>query len=162
MKVDVAKLANEAERKKREQRGTEREREDARLDRASTNAQTFCSPVVEGRVLVAAIIEPAVLELCGDLEVDDFSDLRHRTLFAAARNLQAIGWPVSTENVVRWLQRDDERNGQRKAEKCEPHLLALVLEHAWNTYGEPKQPVRAWVEHDLRKLRALAHERRKL
>lgn len=166
MKVDVAKLAEQAERKKRERRGVHAERESQRLDGASMQITTWRSDVVEGRVLTALIVEPEVLPWCDSLELEDFCDPRNRLVFGVLRNLQAKarehGWPwtPTTDQVMNHLREREETTSSHATEAVEIYLATLLCEHVWNTYGEPGAPVRAWVEQDLRKLRELADARR--
>lgn len=167
MKVDVAKIAadvakrkGEAKREGRSEIGRRVERQSARLDVASNEILTYRCTVVEARLLVACIVEPQVLAWCETLEPDDFADLRNKSLLIAVRELQARVEHISSLDVMAELRRRDERRQTHLAEMLDCYLAELLCEHAWNTYGEPGEPTRAWVEHDLGKLRELTEHRR--
>lgn len=54
---------------------------------------------LEASVLGAVLIHPDALGEFPRLEVDDFSDLRHRLVFTAMRNLEAAGRPIDVVTV---------------------------------------------------------------
>ncbi len=51
---------------------------------------------LEASILGAVLLRPETLSELPRLEVDDFSDLRHRAVFAAMRNLEAVGTPIDS------------------------------------------------------------------
>jgi len=54
---------------------------------------------LERSVLGSCICFPERLRDCEDLEVDDFVDLRHKSVFAALRNLEATNKPIDVLSV---------------------------------------------------------------
>lgn len=165
MKVDVAKLADEVARRKRQTQAVVEDRTRVRLDVEENRFKTHQAPALEARVLAGLIFDPVILALCDSLEVDDFSDLRHRVVIAAVRNLRAAdpNAVISAESIDRYLLAEDGRRHTRLAEKAGMTFLAILLaENLWNTYGEYGEPNAAWLAHDLGQLRTLADRRRAL
>lgn len=77
-----------------------------------------CLPV-EARVLAGMIAEPDVLELCDDVESQDFVDMRHVVVFNAIRDVQNQNTTVNVDLVLEAIQ-------SRAIEQCAFGILEHV------------------------------------
>jgi replicative DNA helicase len=66
---------------------------------------------LEASILGAILLRPEIVTDLPRLETDDFFDLRHRSTFAAIRNLEATGTPIDVVTVVaqvaKWAGHND-------------------------------------------------------
>lgn len=108
----------------------------------------------EGRLLAAMLVEPAVLRAAGDVELDDFTDLRFRAALAAIRHLQSRWMLVDLFEVDAQLHRVDEDRDSNVAEQAGLAFLAMLL-----CSTPPYNHAVLW-EHDMCWLRELANRRR--
>lgn len=115
---------------------------------------TLADTLTEGRILIALIVEPEILRGARELEVEDFTDLRHRAVFSAIRNLEARSILVDAFEIDAELRRRDEQCGSLLTELAGLAFIgALMLETT--AYGNPI----LW-EFDVWWLRELAQRRR--
>jgi replicative DNA helicase len=102
----------------------------------------------ERSILGGVILQNQVLARVPTLEVDDFYDMRHKTVFAAMRNLEAAGAPID----VTTLENEIEQQGKLDAIGGVAFLAILVLE-----VPTPDNVVAyAKIVHDKRLFRELA------
>lgn len=105
------------------------------------------SPEHEARLFGALVCEPGVLELCEDLETDDFADLHLRFAFLALRNLQARGARIGAETIESELLRLGYEN------------VVADIGRVWATFDLHGYHSRALVRDDVRWLKKLARRR---
>lgn len=123
--------------------------------RAARVATPVLSDLELERFLLAAIIsDVGVLERCGELEVEDFFDHRHKFVFAAVRNLEARGEPVGPCEVADEIERTDALLDKHVSDSAGIFFVAELVLSTW-TFGG--------CEHALagacRRLRVLAQRR---
>lgn len=110
----------------------------------------------EARLLVAMICDAGVLELCSDVEVEDFGDLRHRAVMTSIRALQVDGEQVSLLSIVDEVEwRDEQHDSNLRGYVSVVYLGNLVLDHG-------PFPSMALVDLAARWLRKLAKRRSSL
>lgn len=150
-------------------RAARADRRSARLHELERRIDVPYAPQLEGRLLAAILCEREVLELCSDVEVDDFGDLRHRAVFASLRNVLARSdvrpWSPAAvlDAVADELELADARDGKHLSDSVDDMFLAeLVCRHLHEAYGPPGSPIAEWVLHDAAQLRQLANRRRAL
>ncbi len=90
MRPDVAKIAADVEKRRRERELVE-------------VVPVLVDLVREGRLLAAILCDGGILEECEDVEVDDFSDVRARAAFTFVRKLQYANGSVTFRD---WLYAD--------------------------------------------------------
>lgn len=89
--------------------------------------------------------ELSVMDLCDEVEVDDFTDYRHTNAFTAIRSLVELGQPVSVAAVSDEVER---RNGvgSNAAMSCSIVWLASLLvdqkKHSVNSLRAAQQHLR--------------------
>lgn len=99
----------------------------------------------ERRLFGAIAWEAGALELCADVETDDFSDLHLKFAFVAIRNLQARGEFIDLESITREL----ERTG----------YVQVDVYRIADTAYEPPYNFESLLRHDAWWLRRLARRR---
>ena len=175
-RVDVDAIARQVAAERARRRFDERVEADARDERGAARLREVqrrlavpAAPLLEGRLLAAMLCEREVLELCADVEADDFTALKHGIVFRALRNLQARGeWRAAdcAESLAALgaeLARTDARDEKHERDSVDDlYITELLARHLWETYGPPHAPIAAWVGHDARQLRLLAERRRSL
>lgn len=115
---------------------------------------TLVDAATESRVIATLIFEPDVLPYATELELEDFTDPRHRAVLAAIRNLQARCMVVEMFELDAELRRQDERCGTTVADKAGAAFMADLALSAPG-YCHPI----LW-DHDVWWLRELANRRR--
>jgi replicative DNA helicase len=110
------------------------------------------SPIHEQYVLAAVIVDAEQhLRVLPGVECDDFFDLRHRALWAAIRQIEAVGADVNADSVMRELEHVDRTQDKRLLEHCLPALTQLL---DWPAGGEFYAACAVEIAGILRKLRA--------
>lgn len=95
---------------------------------------------LERRVLAAMMCDDAIggfdhdadhresaLVLCDSVELDDFTDYRHRAAFAALRNLEARGLPSMPWDIVDEIARTDQQDEKHVGDSVDLAFLASVI-----------------------------------
>lgn len=84
-------------------------------------------PAVEARVLAAILTNPHWLDLAADLETQDFWHWRHRHVYEAIRNVQALGEPVSVCAVADEFEAVDIERGTDISTQIGAAYLGLLI-----------------------------------
>ncbi|HET9063750.1 MAG TPA: hypothetical protein VFO62_10715 [Candidatus Binatia bacterium] len=169
MKVDIKAILGNAVKARTEAVATHEEQRVRRIENLEFWRRLPVAHALEGRVLVAMLCDSAVLALCEDVESDDFAHSRHRVVFNALRNMQALGlwstWTVyeAVYHLGERLALEDEQLDKHVRDHVDDiYLGELIAKHMYETYGEVGAPDAAWLAHDCAKLRELAEKRRAL
>lgn len=94
MRVDVARLAEEIERR----------REQQVRDELIVQLVDY---VRETRLLVAMVLSAEVLAQCDDVELTDFADLRNQVILADLRRLQHAHGKLDPYELLRTIAKDE-------------------------------------------------------
>lgn len=132
-------------------------RERQERERSVEQAESLRSPLTEARLLAAIIAEPCVLELCEDVELDDFTDFRYRAAFKSIRDLQASGCRPDLLAIVDDIAMDDLAYDKHVGETVDVVFLASLVDEM-----PPYRRDLMGLEHDRYWLRTLADKRRAL
>lgn len=123
---------------------------------------TLTDPITERRLLASLIAEPHVLAMADDVEDQDFSDPRCRSVLAAIRRLRADGADVGLVEIDHEIQLQDmdrEKVGAGAvAEKAGFWFVAEILTMHFAPYRDETE----LLAHDMAWLRKLADRRREL
>lgn len=141
----------------------ERKRE---TDRADGVVRGLVDLELERRVLAAMICDDAIggfdhdaehreraLVLCDGVEVDDFTDFRHRAAFTALRNLEARELPSMPWDIVDEIGRTDRAYERHVGESVHLGFLATII-------VESRKVSLAAITYACSELRRLAQIRR--
>lgn len=124
-------------------------------------ARTFDD--IERQVLAAVFLWPRALELADDLELDDFGAVEHQAIFAALRDVQAKGQPITVDSVCeRMIAREKLKLfgcGDRVNEAVPFAAVGALVANA-PTYGKDNERLEDELLRHLRELRVLADQRR--
>lgn len=124
-------------------------------------------PAIERRVLAAVITEPAKLAIAAELEIADFQDPRLAATFSALRNLQASNADIDAVAIAEYLTLQSARRGAASSDLRALHqqFCSALFELISNapTYERAfGAAALAIFAADLKQLRAIATERRKV
>jgi replicative DNA helicase len=111
---------------------------------------------VERRVLAELIANPAAVALADDLEIDDFTNFRHRVAFEALRNLQAAGCAIDILDLADSIAMQDLALGTHAAENVSVGFLGELVQNAERYQADLLEVV---FSADLRLLRTIRKDR---
>ena len=115
---------------------------------------TLADTHTEQRLVASMLWEEGILDGCPAVDLDDFTDARMATVFAAIRNLQADGVQVEVCTIEAHLADCDARLGRHALESLDRDFWINLFDRFFAPYNRA-----ILLEHDKAWLRKLADRR---